>query len=124
MTVGEQHEAVALADLVLQALDARLTKLDHASALVADQVIVVVTGAHALVPIPLFANADTSHDPRIDQQIERAVDRRSGDLFVVGAQANEQFVRFQVFVTRKELVEIGSSQRESRLRTPCLRRRR
>src|SRR4051794_35205221 len=45
MTVREQDEAVAGRDLVLQRLDAGLEELDHASAEVADQVVVVVAGA-------------------------------------------------------------------------------
>src|SRR5262245_9355199 len=39
--VGEEHEAVTLGDLVLELLDPRLSKLDDAAALIADQVIVV-----------------------------------------------------------------------------------
>ena len=92
VAVGEQHEAVALHDLVLEALDPGLEELDHAPALVADQVVVVVPRAQALVAIARLADPHPADDPGVDQELERPVDRGPGDLRVLRAQPHEQLV--------------------------------
>ena len=66
MAVREENEPVALADLVLETFDSRLSKLDHPPAFVADQMIVVVPRAHALVSIAFLANPDAADDSRVD----------------------------------------------------------
>src|SRR5262249_37608559 len=105
MAVREQHESVTFADLVPGAFAARFAKIDDSAALVADQMIVVVPRAHPLVAIALLPDANAADDSGVDQEVERAVDRRPGDLLVVCPQAHEQLVRLQVLMTRKELVE-------------------
>ena len=88
----ERREAVALADLVLEALDPRLEELDDPAALVADQVIVVLPRAQPLVPVSGLADPHAPDDPRIDEEFEGAVDRGARDLLVLGAQADQELV--------------------------------
>jgi hypothetical protein len=88
MAVREENEAVALADLVLEAFDSRLPKLDHPPTFVADQVIVVVTRPHPFVAVALLANPHAADDSRIDQQVERSIDGRP-EIFLAGPKANQ-----------------------------------
>src|SRR5450432_3234521 len=54
--VGQKDEPVVRGDVVLQLFDARLEELDDPAALVADQVVVVVARAQALVPVAGLAD--------------------------------------------------------------------
>ena len=107
--VRQQDEAVVRGDFVLQRLDARLEELDDAPALIADQVVVVVARAQALVPVAGLADPQAAHDPGVDHQLERAVDRGARDLLVLGAQAHEQLVGLHVLVPAEDLVKQGMS---------------
>src|SRR5512143_3113364 len=107
VAVRKRKEAVSLADLVLQALDARLEELDHAAAPVADQVVVVLPRAQALVPVSAFAGPHAPDDPGIEQQLERPINGRARDLLALPAQPHEDLVRLQVLVAGEELVEHG-----------------
>ena len=96
-----------LGDLVLQRLDAGLEELDDPAALIADQVVMMVAGVEALVAVAGLADAELSDDPGLDEELECPVDRRPGDLFVLGSEPYKQFVRFDVFVLAEDLVEEG-----------------
>src|SRR6266508_1131279 len=107
VAVGEREESVAVADLVLQALDPRLEELDHPAALIADQVIVVLSGAKAFVSVADLADPNASHDSRVHQELERPIDRGPRDLLSFRSQAHEDLVRLEVLVTGEQLVENG-----------------
>ena len=103
----EREETVAFAHLVLEVLDRGLEELDHAAALVADQVVVVLPRAQPLIPVAGLANAHASDDAGIDEQVERSVDRGPRDLRVLGSEPHEQLVGLEVLVSGEELVEEG-----------------
>src|SRR6266508_748279 len=105
VAVGEEHESVALADLILQALDPGLAELDHPPAVVVNQEVVVVAGAHPLVPVAGLADPHAPHDAGLHREIQGAVDGRPGDLLALRPQPHEQFVGLEVLVPREELVE-------------------
>jgi hypothetical protein len=105
--VRQEQEPVSRGDLVLERFDAGLEELDDPSALIADQVVVVVSGVEALVAVSGFADAELSDDACFDEELERPVDRGPGDLLVLGPEPNEQFVCFDVFVLAEHLVEQG-----------------
>src|SRR5262249_22113779 len=93
VAVREGQEAVALADFVLEALDAGLEELQHPAALVADQVVVMLPRPQALVTVAGLPDPDAADDAGVHQEVERAVDRRAGDLLVLAAQADQELVR-------------------------------
>src|SRR5713226_7133171 len=107
VAVGQRQESVAIADLVLQALDLGLEELDDPPALIANQMVVVLSRPQPLVPIAGFADPHPPHDSGVDQQIQRAIDRRPRDFLVLGAQTNQQLVGLEVLVTGEELVVEG-----------------
>ena len=107
MRVGHEDEAIALGHLVLQLLDPRLAELDHAAALVADQVVVVVSGAEPLVPVARLADPQAADDPGVDHELESPVDRRPGDLFVLGPEPHEKLIRFNMLMSTEQLIEEG-----------------
>src|SRR6266542_3548205 len=107
VTVRQRQEPVALADLVLEALDAGLVELDDAAALIADQVVVVLPRAKAFVAIPGLPDPHAADNARVHEQIERPVDRGAGNLLVLGAQSHEELVRLEMLVPGEELVEQG-----------------
>src|SRR5512135_3854363 len=98
VVVRQEEEPVPRRHLVLQRLDARLEELDHAATLIADEVVMVVAGVQALVAVTGLPDAKLSDDARLDEELERAVDRRARDLLVLPAEAHEQLVRFDVLV--------------------------
>src|SRR6266542_5121061 len=77
VAVIQQDEAVTLADLVLKLLDARLVEFHDAAALLADQVIVMVSRAQPFVPVARLSDPQLPDDARVGQKLERAVDRGS-----------------------------------------------
>ena len=71
-------EVIAAADGVLQALNGRFRELDHAAAADANQVVVVRMAQRMLEARPVIER-DFAQQARLDQQGERAVDRRPRD---------------------------------------------
>src|SRR6266542_5596000 len=96
VTVRQRQEAVTLADLVLEALDAGLVELDDAAALIADQVVVVLPGPKAFVAVPGLPDPHAADDAGVYEQIERSVDRGAGNLLVFGPQPHEELVRLEM----------------------------
>ena len=87
--VAQDAELVAVGDFQLALLDHRAFELDDLSTAHADQVVVVflldLVAGHAVVETPF------ARQPRVAQELHRAVDGRVADVRVIGANATVDF---------------------------------
>jgi hypothetical protein len=103
--VRDRRESVALADVLLEGLDAWLDELDHPSARRADEVVVVLALAHPLVPVLLLVQPHAADEPAREEELERPVDGRAADLLPLGAHPDDEVVGIEMPMRREDLVE-------------------
>jgi hypothetical protein len=103
--VEARPEIVLPTDLALALVKVGVVELDDSSTASADHVVVPFSGRDSLIHVVLPAQTGLAGEATLDEQIQRAVDRRSGDPLALVTELEKERIRVEVAIGVEKLLE-------------------